>query len=88
MACLHVHGTIEPTKAPHLMSLAIIHVSPKLVWNRGGKAWANRKGAESNYDGWCDYKLSVGGEAASVHFQFSYQLLLCDELKRQLSDRK
>lgn len=83
-----VHVTVVPTKAPHLMSLAIIHVSPKLVWNRGSEARANREGAESNYNGWCDYKLSAGGEAASVHFQFSYRLLPRDEPKRQLSDRK
>lgn len=61
------------------MSLAIIRISPKLVWKRGSEAWANREGAESNYGGWCDYKLSVGEEAASAHFQFCCLLFLRDE---------
>lgn len=74
-------------RAHHLMPLAIIHISPKLVWKRGSEAWANWEGVESNYDSWCDYELSVGAEAASLHFQFWYLLVLWDELKRQLTDK-
>lgn len=38
MSSLRVRATAVPTEAPHLESLAIIHVSLKLVWNRGSEA--------------------------------------------------